>query len=415
MTNHRTIQPDARKVIVGVDTHKHVHVAVAIDTWGIRLGDRSCAADSDGYQQLITWAERHGRVAAFGIEGTGSYGAGLARAVRRAGHQVLEVNRGDRRTRRIAGKSDAVDAETAARSVLAGQSTAIPKTADGAVGMMGHLKVARRTAVKARTSAMITLKQIVVTAPPELRETLHPLADQALLKRCRGWRYGTIDTPTASAKHTLRALARRWFALSVEIVDHDRHLGRLTTQTSPTLREGFGIGADTAAEMLIIFGDNPDRIHSEAAFAKLCGACPIPASSAKRFPRKIFPGLIRIAGEAGSFRDAEKHLRTLEPYFSLFTAEEAKAMAEASVRNGQIWSASLCRDKYLPEFIRVQGSNLKAETLCALQYQVENDQWYQVEGLPEADKTPRPVRHREDRRRRPSRLLKNSSKWDSTD
>ena len=104
-------------------------------------------------------------------------------------------------------------------------------------------------------------------------------ADQALLKRCRGWRCGTIDTPTASAKHTLRALARRWFALSVEIVDHDRHLGRLTTQTSPTLREGFGIGADTAAEMLIIFGDNPDRIHSEAAFAKLCGACPIPASS----------------------------------------------------------------------------------------------------------------------------------------
>ena len=90
MTNHRTIQPDARKVIVGVDTHKHVHVAVAIDTWGIRLGDRSCTADSDGYQQLITWAERHGRVAAFGIEGTGSYGAGLARAVRRAGHQVLE-------------------------------------------------------------------------------------------------------------------------------------------------------------------------------------------------------------------------------------------------------------------------------------------------------------------------------------
>ena len=102
MTNHRTIQPDARTVIVGVDTHTHVHVAVAIDTWGIRLGDRSGAADSDGYQQLITWAERHGRVAAFGIEGTGSYGAGLARAVRRAGHQVLEVNRGDRRTRRIA-------------------------------------------------------------------------------------------------------------------------------------------------------------------------------------------------------------------------------------------------------------------------------------------------------------------------
>ena len=223
----------------------------------------------------------------------------VARAVRRAGHQVLEVNRGDRRTRRIAGKSDTVDAETAARSVLAGQSTAIPKTADGAVEMMRHLKVARRTAVKARTSAMITLKQIVVTAPPELRETLHPLADQALLKRCRGWRCGTIDTPTASAKHTLRALARRWFALSVEIVDHDRHLGRLTTQTSPTLREGFGIGADTAAEMLIIFGDNPDRIHAEAAFAKLCGACPIPASSGMTTGRhRLYRGGHRQANAA---------------------------------------------------------------------------------------------------------------------
>ena len=292
MTNHRTIQPDARKVIVGVDTHKHVHVAVAIDTRGIRLDDRSCAADADGYQQLITWAECHGRIAAFGIEGTGSYGAGLARAVRRAGHQVLEVNRGDRRTRRIAGKSDTVDAETAARSVMAGQSTAIPKTADGAVEMMRHLKVARRTAVKARTAAMITLKQIVVTAPPALRATLHPLADQALLTRCRGWRCGTIETPTASAKHILRALA-------VEIVDHDRHLGRLTTQTSPTLREGFGIGADTAAELLIIFGDNPERIHSEAAFAKLCGACPIPASSGMTTGRhRLYRGGHRQANAA---------------------------------------------------------------------------------------------------------------------
>ena len=172
-----------------------------------------------------------------------------------------------------------MDAETAARSVLAGQSTAIPKTADGTVEMMRHLKVARRTAVNARTSAMITLTQIVVTAPPARRETLHPLADQALLTRCRGWRGGTTDTPTASAKQTLRALARRWFALSVEIVDHARHRGRRTTQTSPTLREGLGIGADTAAEMLIICGDNPDRIHAEAACAKLCGACPIPASS----------------------------------------------------------------------------------------------------------------------------------------
>ena len=187
-------------MIVGVDTHKHVHVAVAVDTWGIRLGDQSFVANSGGYQALITWAEAHGPIEAFGIEGTGSYGAGLAGTVRQAGHRVVEVNRGDRRTRRAAGKSDTVDAEVAARSVLAGQSTATPKTADGAVEMMRQLKVARDTAVKARTTAMITLKQIVVHAPPPLREALHALPDHGLLTRCAGLRPGPLDTPTAAAK-----------------------------------------------------------------------------------------------------------------------------------------------------------------------------------------------------------------------
>ena len=183
MTNRIPTPPEARTVIVGVDTHKHVHVAVAIDSWGIRLRDQAFVADSGGYQALITWAETHGRIEAFGVEGTGSYGAGLARAVRRAGHRVVEVNRGDRRTRRAAGKSDTIDAEVAARSVLAGQSTAIPKTADGAVEMMRQLKITRDTAVKARTTAMNTLKQIVVNAPPHLREALHALTDHGLLTR----------------------------------------------------------------------------------------------------------------------------------------------------------------------------------------------------------------------------------------
>ena len=147
----------------------------------IRLRDQAFVADSGGYQALITWAETHGRIDAFGIEGTGSYGASLARAVRRAGHRVVEVNRGDRRTRRAAGKSDTIDAEVAVRSVLAGQSTAIPKTADGAVEMMRQLKITRDTAVKARTTAMNTLKQIIVHAPPELREALHDLTDHGLL------------------------------------------------------------------------------------------------------------------------------------------------------------------------------------------------------------------------------------------
>ena len=229
MTNRIPTPPDARTVIVGVDTHTHVHVAVAIDSWGIRLRDHAFVVDSGGYQALITWAETHGRIDAFGIEGTGSDGAGLARAVRRAGHRVVEVNRGDRRTRRAAGKSDTLDAEVAARSVLAGQSTAIPKTADGAVEMRRQLKITRDTAVKARTTAMHTLKQIVVHAPPALREALHDLTDHGLLTRGAGLRPGPIDTPTASAKYTLRALARRWMALTEEMAIHDQPLARLTT------------------------------------------------------------------------------------------------------------------------------------------------------------------------------------------
>jgi transposase len=149
----------------------------------VRLGHQSFATDASSYTQLIRWATQFGRIEAFGIEGTGSYGAGLAGAVRRAGHRVLEVNRGDRRTRRAAGKSDTVDAEAAARLVLSGQAKAIPKSADGAVEMMRQVKVARDTAVKARTTTIITLKQIVVNAPAELRDPLQDLADHALLDR----------------------------------------------------------------------------------------------------------------------------------------------------------------------------------------------------------------------------------------
>ena len=197
---------------------------------------------------------------------------GYARVSKADGSQSLDLQRD-------ALRADGVDAEVAARSVLAGQSTAIPQTADGAVEMMRQLKITRDTAVKARTTAMHTLQQIVVHAQPALREALHALTDHGLRTRCAGLRPGPIDTPTASAKYTLRALARRRMALTEEMALHDQHLARLTTETSPTLREGFGVGAHTAAELLIVFGDNPDRIRSEAAFAKLCGACPLPALS----------------------------------------------------------------------------------------------------------------------------------------
>ena len=297
MTSIAPLAPP-RKVIVGVDTHKHLHVAVAIDQHGARLAEHSASADTAGYAQLEAWAKSLGAVEQFGIEGTGSYGAGLTSFLRRRGHRIIEVNRGDRRMRRQNGKSDTLDAEAAARSVLSGSATSIPKNADGLSEMIRQIKVARDTARKARSSAIIALKTVIVNAPAELRESLDGLGDKALLERCAGFRIREMNSTTASAKHTLRSLARRWLQLDQEIKDHDAALDQLTKEASPTLRDGFGIGPDTAAEILVVVGDNPDRIRSEAAFAKLCGTCPIPASSGMTNKHRLYRGGHRQANSA---------------------------------------------------------------------------------------------------------------------
>ncbi len=318
------------KIIVGVDTHKHVHVAVAIDSLGVRIGDLVVPVDTGGYRQLAEWAEDLGQVDAFGIEGTGSYGAGLTSYLRRQGHRIVEVNRGDRRSRRANGKSDTVDAEAAARAVLNGTATAIPKAADGACEMIRQIKVARDTAVKARTSAIITLKALVVNAPASLRESLDGLADKALIDRCAAFRPGEINNPTSSAKHALRATARRWLDLTEEIRGHDTILDELTAATSPTLREGFGIGPDTAAEMLIVFGDNPDRIRSEAAFAKLCGACPVPASSGITNRHRLYWGGHRQAN-AAIYRTVIVRMRHHQPTIDYVTRRTTEGLSKRDI------------------------------------------------------------------------------------
>jgi transposase len=125
----------------------------------------------------------------------------------------------------------------------------------------------------------VTLKTVVVNAPPEIREQIDRHGDKALIEKCARFRLGKVEGPMTSTKHTLRSLARRWVFLDLEIKEHDSILNELTQGISPTLRDGFGIGPDTAAELLIVVGDNPDRVRNEACFAKLCGVAPIPASS----------------------------------------------------------------------------------------------------------------------------------------
>lgn len=286
-------------IVVGVDTHKHLHVAVALDELGGRLGQLTIPATTDGYAQLLQWACGFGRPLAFGVEGTGSYGAGLSRFLRHQHHTVIEVNRPDRRVRRQQGKSDAVDAQNAARAVLSDQANAVPKSGEATVEMIRQIKIARDTAVKARSQALITLKTLLVTAPAELREPLEAFSGKkALIDHCAALRPGAVTSPLAAAKHALRALARRWLALDAEIKGHDQLLDLLTRERVPQLVEAFGIGADTAAEMLIVAGDNPERIHSEAAFAKLCGVCPIPASSGKTNRHRLNRGGHRQANAA---------------------------------------------------------------------------------------------------------------------
>lgn len=295
-----SMSPDRRRgrVVIGVDTHKYVHVAVALDDFGGVLGTAKFSASAAGYDELIDWAARYGHLLTFAIEGTGSYGAGLTAAVRRRDIGVVEVMRTDRRDRRLRGKSDFLDAENAARAVFAGHASAVPKTADGVVEMIRTIKVAKDVAVKARTSAMISLKAILVNAPTQLREQLQPLSKMALIHRCTGLRPGTITTVEAATKHALRSIARRWEQLNDEIAAHEKLLAELTAALAPQLGAAFGIGADTAAEMLIVAGDNPQRVRSEPAWARLCGVAPIPASSGMTTRHRLNRGGHRQANAA---------------------------------------------------------------------------------------------------------------------
>ena len=258
---------DVARVIVGVDTHLDEHLAVAIDRLGARLGEHRLPTTLKGYEGLDRWATGLGVAVAFGIEGTGSYGAGLARHLAGRGRTVIEVNRPDRSTRRRLGKSDPVDAEMAARAVLAGVAKDYPKSGLDKVEMIRMLKIVKDSAIKARTQAINQMKALIVTAPVELRHKLAGLPVRRLVACCSSFRPGRLATPAAAAKHALRLLARRHIHLTVEI--------------APALVHTFGVGADTAATLLVTAGSNPERLRSEPAFAALCGVNPIPASSGK--------------------------------------------------------------------------------------------------------------------------------------
>jgi transposase len=291
--------PPAVRVTLGVDTHRDAHVGVALDQLGRRLGARSVSTTPGGYAALVAWARGFGALERVGIEGANSYGTGLSRWLRAQGVPVLEVAHPARRPRDRRGKSDPLDAEAAARAVLAGEAVGLPKAADGRVEMLRTLRLARQSAVKARTQAANQLHALVVTAPEPLRARLRGLSLPRLVATAAAAPVpAAVTTLEATTAVTLRCLAGRYQRLTAEVAALDAHLEQVATAAAPALLAVKGVGPDTAATLLVAVGDNPDRLRSEGAFAHLCGVAPIPASSGRTQRHRLNRGGNRDANRA---------------------------------------------------------------------------------------------------------------------
>jgi transposase len=293
-----TIVEDARVITGGVDTHADSHVAAALDRLGGLLGVREFPATAAGYAGLLGWLGGFGPVALVGIEGTGSYGAGLARHLAAAGVRVVEVDRSDRQDRRRAGKSDPLDAVSAARAAQSGRARGEPKGRDGAVEAVRALMVAKRSARSERTQTINQARALVLTGPGDLRDRFARHTAAALAAGAAALRPRPGDTAGYATRVALRELGRRARFLDAQIARLDELIVPLVTARAPGLLALHGIGPDTAALLLIAAGDHPGRLRSEAAWAHLCGAAPIPASSGKITRRRLNRGGDRQANHA---------------------------------------------------------------------------------------------------------------------
>ena len=285
-------------VTAGADTHRDTHMIAALDQRGAQLGVREFATDPAGHDDILDWLESFGTIDRIGVEGTGTYGAGLCRFLQRHDIDVVEVTRGDRQERRSHGKSDPVDAVAAARAAQSGKAVARPKSRTGSVEAIRALRLVRRSATRDRTGAVNQMRALVVTAPDEIRETFRGVTIHQLVTRAARLRPADPTTVEGATKFSLRELARRVQTLDTEIERVNAVLGPLVATTAPGLIARHGIGTDTAATLLVTAGDNPDRLRSEASFAHLCGSAPIDASSGLIKRKRLNPRGDRRANEA---------------------------------------------------------------------------------------------------------------------
>lgn len=290
---------ETRPITGGIDTHLEVHVAAALDASGGVLGVESFATTPAGFVGLHAWLAAFGPVDRVGVEGTGAYGAGLARHLRAVGLEVIEVDRPNRQVRRQQGKSDTVDAVEAGRAVLSGRASGVAKTADGNAEAMRALLVAKRSGREARITCLNQLRHLGFCAPDELRERFRDVPGARLAETAAALRPRADSDPVLYAtKLAMRTLGRRVLTLGEDSEALDAVLAELVTVTAPSLLELYGVGVHTAAILLVAAGDNAERVHSEAAWAHLCGVAPLQASSGKTTRHRLNRGGNRQANHA---------------------------------------------------------------------------------------------------------------------
>jgi transposase len=297
-----TSESGPRHVVVGVDTHKLTHHAAVLDAGtGKLLADREFPATRTGYRRLLSWVGSHGVVGKAGLEGTGSYGAGLQRYLQAHAVTVIEVSRPNRQDRRARGKSDPIDAINAARAVLSEMATTTPKHREGFVESIRQIRATRRGAVKARRAALHQIHGLLWCAPEELRAKLSRYDRAALVARCARLRVsttGALDDPTVTARRMLRRLAKRIQMLDEEIAEANKELDAILASQAPNLLAINGVGTEAAGQILTTAGENADRLKSEASLARLCGVAPIPASTGNTTRHRLHRGGDRDANSS---------------------------------------------------------------------------------------------------------------------
>ena len=293
-------RPKQGQVVVGVDTHKEIHVAAAVDWQGTLVGEECFPTTRQGYRQLESWARSLGEVLRVGVECSGSYGSGLARHLAKNGFAVLEVTFPDKTVRRKRGKDDFIDAEMAAEAAFTGARTVTPKSRDGMVEALRMLQKTRSTAVAARRVALQMIRADVISAPEELRDQLRGMTRMQLIRHLVATRPDATDfrTPLGAAKIALKRLAKRYVDLDDEVSELDDMIAAILADAAPLLVQLKCVGAQSAAQLMVTVGDNPERLRSEASFDMLCGVAPVPVSSGMTYRHRLNRGGDRQANSA---------------------------------------------------------------------------------------------------------------------